>query len=169
MANFEITVVPDLQSFLMQLAATLLLYLVARHFLYKPIKDYLARRDAHIEQDFTEAKQAKETAMALKEQYETILATAKEEATKIVSDARAHGDEIKAKAAKDSKEEADRIYQRGVASLELERQKVLTELNSEIVDMAMAGAQKVLQAQADQDVDRQLVEKFVAQMGASHE
>lgn len=169
MENLQITIVPDLLSMGMQLAATIIMYFMMRHFLYTPVKNYMTKRQAYIDQNISESETAKEEAKTLKENYENSIKNAKEEASEIVANARSFGEDIKAKSIKESKEEADRIYQNGVKSLELERQKVMSSLNSDIVDMAMLGAEKVLREKSTTDVDKDMVRKFVAEMEAANE
>lgn len=169
MENLQITIVPDLLSMGMQLAATIIMYFMMRHFLYKPVKNYMTKRQAYIDQNISESETAKEEAKTLKENYENSIKNAKEEASEIVANARSFGEDIKAKSIKESKEEADRIYQNGVKSLELERQKVMSSLNSDIVDMAMLGAEKVLKEKSSESTDRKMVEDFVASLEATHD
>lgn len=169
MDNLQITIVPDLLSLALQLSATLVLYFVLRHFLYNPIKEYMSKRQAYIENNILESEEAKQQALVLKNEYDGRIKNAKQEAGEIVATARVFGDDIKSKAIKESKEEADRIYRNGVKSLELERQKVMSSLNSDIVDMAMLGAEKVLKEKSSEKTDRRMVEDFVASLEATHE
>ncbi|NLW52999.1 MAG: F0F1 ATP synthase subunit B [Tissierellia bacterium] len=169
MDNLQITIVPDLLSLALQLSATLVLYFVLRHFLYNPIKEYMSKRQAYIENNILESEEAKQQALVLKNEYDGRMKNAKQEAGEIVATARVFGDDIKSKAIKESKEEADRIYRNGVKSLELERQKVMSSLNSDIVDMAMLGAEKVLKEKSSEKTDRRMVEDFVASLEATHE
>lgn len=167
--NLKITVVPSFLELGMQLAATLVLYFVLRHFLYKPVKEFLEKRSSYIENNIRESENAKESAMQLKDKYEDQLAKAKSEAANIVASARSFGEEIKEKSIKESKEEADKIYQNGIKSLERERQRLMTSINTDIVDMAMLGAEKVLRQSSGLEMDKNLLDDFVANMEASNE
>lgn len=169
MDNLKITIVPDLLSLVLQLAATLVLFLVLKHFLYKPVKEYMSKRQSYIENNILESEQAKKEALVLKNEYDGRMKNAKQEASEIVATARGFGEDIKSKAIRESKEEADRIYRNGVKSLEQERLKVMTSLNSDIVDMAMLGAEKVLKEKSSESTDRKMVEDFVASLEATHD
>lgn len=165
----NIVIIPEPLSLLAQIIATIILFLVMSKFLFGPVKQLLKNRQDYVMSNMKESEDAKAESYRMKKEYETKLQSAKEEASEIVANARSFGEDIKAKAIKESKEEADKIYQNGVKALELERQKVMTSLNSDIVDMAMMGAEKVLREKSTSDLDRNFVEKFVADMEATNE
>ena len=169
MSNFHISIVPNLLNMGIQLAATLVLYFILRHFLYKPVKEFLEKREAYIADNIRESEEAKREASTIREKYESQIANAKSEAAEIVANARTFGEEIKVKSIQESKEESDRIYQNGIRRLEQERRKVINSLNSDIVDMAMMGTEKVLREKSGNDLDRKILEDFVADMEAYNE
>lgn len=168
MDNINISVVPD-QNFFLQIAATLILYFVMRHFLYKPAKEFLDRRKAYVENNISESEKAKEESLRLKEEYETKLKDAKTEASEILASARALGEDVKAKAVKESKELAKKEYEKGMLALEGEKKKALSSLNDQIVDMTILATEKVLRKNINSDVNRSLVESFVSDLEGANE
>lgn len=165
----QIIIIPNFLSTAIQLVALLILFLVLRHFLWKPVTEFLKKRQDYVMQNMADSEKAKEESDKLKKEYEDKLDSAKQEASEIISSARAYSEDLKAKAIRDSKEEAKKEYEKGIKDLELERQKVLTSVNDDIVDMAILSAQKILKEEANQDVDRKMVESFLADLGEAHE
>lgn len=165
----QIIIIPNFLSTAIQLVALLILFLVLRHFLWKPVTEFLKKRQDYVMQNMDDSEKAKEESDRLKKEYEEKLESAKQEASEIISSARAYSEDLKAKAVKESKEEAKKEYEKGIKDLELERQKVLTSVNDDIVDMAILSAQKILKEEANQDVDRKMVESFLADLGEAHE
>jgi F-type H+-transporting ATPase subunit b len=62
------------------------LYLLLRVLLYKPIRKFLDKREQKIQAQLTDAEEAKKKAHALLEQYQRQLAQAEEEAKKITQE-----------------------------------------------------------------------------------
>ena len=78
-------------TFIFQICNLLILTAGVKHFLFKPVQQILAKRKEEIEASYTEAEKAEGDAQAMKEEYETRLASAKEEAAEIVKSATAGG------------------------------------------------------------------------------
>ena len=78
-------------TFIFQICNLLILTAGVKHFLFKPVQQILAKRKEEIEASYTEAEKAEGDAQAMKEEYETRLASAKEEAAEIVKSAQEQG------------------------------------------------------------------------------
>ena len=68
----------------------LVLYLVFKKFLYKPVMNVIEARENMIKQQFDSAKKDQDEALKLKAEYHDRLENAKTEADQIILDARAH-------------------------------------------------------------------------------
>ena len=169
MIGIQVNVIPDIPNTLLTIVASLILYFIFRRYAWSKVKTMLDNRANLIANNLSESEEAKNTSLELQKEYEEKLREAKNEASDIIANARAYSDELKAKAIKESKEEAKKEYEKGVKDLELERQKVLSSVNDDIIDMAMLTASKVLNEKSDNSIDRSMVEKFVLDMGASNE
>lgn len=122
-----------------------------------------------MENNISESEKAKEESLRLKEEYETKLKDAKTEASEILASARALGEDVKAKAVKESKELAKKEYEKGMLALEGEKKKALSSLNDQIVDMTILATEKVLRKNINSDVNRSLVESFVSDLEGVNE
>ena len=72
---------------IISLANLLILFLMFKKFLFKPVKNILAKRDGEIEMRYTEADNAKAAAEESREKYEAKLSGANEEADAIIASA----------------------------------------------------------------------------------
>jgi F-type H+-transporting ATPase subunit b len=63
------------------------------------------------------------------------------------------------------KEQQD-MLERARREIETEKEKAIAELRREAVDLALAGASKVIEANLDSAKDRQLVESYLASLGS---
>ena len=81
-----VTIVP--WTFIAQILNLFLQAYLIKRFLFKPIKEILAKRQALADAQLTDAQKAKEEALTMKTEYEQNMAQAKDKANAIVTAAR---------------------------------------------------------------------------------
>ena len=126
-------------TFIFQICNLLILTAGVKHFLFKPVQQILVKRKEEIEASYTEAEKAEGDAQAMKEEYETRLASAKEEAAEIVS-------------------KAD-------AEIESERRKAAGELKNDISELALDIAGRVVEKEIDPETHKELIDDFISRVG----
>ncbi|MDO4778983.1 MAG: F0F1 ATP synthase subunit B [Tissierellia bacterium] len=166
---FNIFVDIEPANLILQIIVTVVLYFSLRHFLFKPVSELLQKRKNYVESNILDSENAKAEALMLKEQYQLQLIEAKNEASQIVSDARSYGEEVKNKAIKESKDLARLEYEKGIKDLENQKQKVLSSLNDEIVDMAIIAAEKVLRDNVNEKTDKKMIRNLAKDLEESYE
>lgn len=164
---FEVHVLPDLANFIPQIIATGVLFLVLRHFLFKPVTDLLDARSKKIVSNLEESTSYKREAEAVKAEYELKLEDAKGEAREIVESAKKRSDQIKDEILQEAKVEAQKISERSMLDIEREKQKMLVDLKSEVVEIAMLAATKVVQKDLDPSTHKTMINKFIDEVGES--
>lgn len=164
---FQVHVLPSLENFIPQIVATGVLFLVLRHFLFKPVTDLLDARSKKIVSNLEESTQQKEEALAVKAEYQAKLEDAKGEAREIVESAKKRSDQLKDEIIQEAKAEAQRISERAMLDIEREKQKMLVDLKSEVVDIAMLAATKVLEKDLDPNTHKTMINKFIDEVGES--
>ena len=143
----------------------LVLFLLLKHFLFKPITKLMESRTAEIENNLKEAEEKKLAAEALGAEYEKHLEDAHAETAQIVREAKDRGqqeyDGILSSAEQDARKEADRSR----AQLEAERRQMLREAQGSMTELVLAAAAKVSQKELDEEADRRLVDAFLSESG----
>lgn len=143
----------------------LILTLLVKKFLFKPVQKIIAERQAAADALTNDAEAAKQRALELQAQYEQSLAGAKEQAAQIVEqagkNAEAHSEELLAEA----RETARRMKARAEAEIEQERKKTINEVKDEIGGMAMEIASKVVEREIKEEDHRELIEEFIKNVG----
>lgn len=124
----------------------LILYALLRHFLFKPLQQMLAKRRQLVADDFARAKADKEAAADLKTQYETALASAKEERAKLLAEARARADAMAERRMAEAQREAEALMAKTRRQLAEERAQTEREVRDAIADLAMQAARKALES-----------------------
>ena len=144
-----------------------ILFFLMKKFLFGPITEIMEKRTKAIEDSFETAKSRNEEAEHLKMQYEEALSHAKAEAEEIVKEARARANDVYNRTVKAAEQEAVKVIENANQAIEMERKKTIEGIESEIVGLTMAAASKVLEKSIDEDVNKQLVDDFLAEVGAS--
>mgnify|MGYP001110560755 CR=1 FL=1 len=154
-----------LHDALLSMIAVFTLFLVASHFLFNPIRDMLKKRKEQIRDDLGDAKNSREEAQRLKEEYEAKLQNVEKEAEEILSAARKKALANEAKIIADAKEEAVRIRERAAQEAELEKKKAADDVKKEMVSIASLMAGKVVAASMNTAIQDSLLEETLKEIG----
>ena len=167
------------QSFLFNLDAQLLfdtillaiavffLVIIMSNLLFNPARKLLKDRQERIQNDINDAIEDKESAAALKAEYEGKLKEIDKEAEVILSEARQKALKNEAKIIDDAKAEASRIIKRAQEEALLEKKHAMDDMKQEMVAIASLMAEKVVAASIDTTIQDTLVEETLKEMGDS--
>lgn len=144
-----------------------ILYLLMKKFLFGPITEMMDNRTKTIEDSFEAAKNKNEEAEHLKMQYEEALSHAKVEAEEIVKEARERANDVYDRTVKAAEDEASRVIENANKAIEVERKKTIEGIENEIIGLTMAAASKILEQNINEDMNKQLVDDFLAEVGAT--
>ncbi|SFX10313.1 F0F1 ATP synthase subunit B [Ruminococcus sp. XPD3002] len=144
-------------------ANVIILFVLLRIFLFKPINKIKDERTRTVQDDLDSAKKAKEEAEALRQQYDDSISSAKEEANKIIMKAHEDAEADKTMIMKKSQEEAEEIVTAAGKAAENERKRIIQQAQSQIADLAIAAASKVVGANLDDEKNRRLVDEFLSE------
>ena len=143
----------------------LVLFLLLKHFLFKPITEMMESRTAEIENNLKDAEDQKQKASELTAQYVEKLQGAHAEAAQIVSEARQRGqreyDAILKTAGQDAQKEQERVR----ADMEREREEMLRGVQENVTELVLLTASKLSQKELDEESDRKLVDSFLSEAG----
>jgi F-type H+-transporting ATPase subunit b len=137
-----------------------------KKFLFKPINNILEKRQNLADKAIKEAREAKEEADSLKDQYESSLTKAHSEAAQIVSDAQKEAQTKADALVQDAQKEAADIKARAAADIEQEKKKAINEAKDEIGGLAMDIAGKVVEKEINENDHKKLIEDFISKVGA---
>ena len=143
----------------------IVLYLLLRHFLFKPVTKVMEERARAIEDGLAQAEQAKRAAQTLERENEERLAQVRSQADQIVSQARDQGklayDQIIASAQAD----AQAIRAGAQAQAEAERRQMLQDVRRQAVSLTLLAAARVSGQAMDRESDREMAEDFLREAG----
>jgi F-type H+-transporting ATPase subunit b len=142
-----------------------LLFFIIKKFLYKPVKNILAKRQSELDEQYATAAEAEAEAKASRTAWEEKLAGANAEADAILKKATEtaayRGEQIVAGA----KEQADSIIRIAKTEAELEVKKAAEGVKREIVDLSGALTEKMLEREIKTEDHRALIDAFIEDIG----
>lgn len=147
--------------------AVFFLVLAMSYLLFNPARKLLKDRQARIANDIDSAKEDKESAEALKAEYEAKLKEVDKEAEVILADARQKAMKNQTKIIDEAKEEASRIIAHAKQEAELEKKHAMDDMKQEMITIAAMMAQKVVAASIDTSIQDSLVDETLKEMGES--
>ncbi|MBE5769777.1 MAG: F0F1 ATP synthase subunit B [Clostridiales bacterium] len=155
----------NLWQILISLANLLVMFLILKHFLFKPVMKMMAARQAQVDKIYDDANEDRTQAADMKQEYEQRLATAREEADGLVRNAvttaQRRGDAIVAEA----NSQASHIKQKAEEEIALEKKQMLMSVRSEISDMAVSIASKVVEREIQKEDHENFMDEFIRNVG----
>ena len=159
----------NIWQILISLINLVLLFFIIKKFLFKPVKNILAKRQDEINSQYDAADQARTEAEQSRVAYEEKLSGAKSEADAILQsaadNAKYRGDKIIAEA----QQTADGIIRRAETEAELERKKAIDGIKQEIVSVSGALAEKMIEREINTDDHRALIDSFIEGIGEEND
>ena len=146
-------------------ANIIILFILLRIFLFKPINKMMNERTESIQKDIDDAEKARQEAEELRRQYSDTISDAKEEASRIIMKAHDDAETERSNIIQKSHEEADEIVSAASETIENERRRVLQQAQSQIADLAIEAASKIVGANLDDEKNRKLVDEFLSEEG----
>jgi F-type H+-transporting ATPase subunit b len=137
-----------------------IIFVVLRAWVYKPILGLLERRRTAIAEGLEDARIAAEARQNAEEEAQQVLSEAQAKASQVLREANeraeAQGKEILAEA------EADvaRKREEALVDIQSERELILGELRGQVGALAIAAAQKLINASLDEQRQRALIDEF---------
>ena len=145
---------------------TLVIFVILAFILSKyafgPITASVEARERALEAAIESAKRDREEAARLLAEHRANLEASYAESQKIIADARIAAERVRAELVEQAHAEQASILARARQEIESEKVRAIAALRREAVDLAIAGASKVIEKNLDQDANRKLVESFLA-------
>jgi F-type H+-transporting ATPase subunit b len=142
-----------------------LLLVVLRVVAWKPILGVIEERERAIRESLDSSRRAREEAEAALEENRRILADARRTAGEIVQRGERDAERAKGEILEAARKEQEDVVRRARETIEREMRQAVREIRSVAADLALAAAEKLLEARMDEGADRRLVEKYLDELG----
>ncbi|HEX3928495.1 MAG TPA: F0F1 ATP synthase subunit B [Gemmatimonadales bacterium] len=169
MQNLPLPFQPTAGLFIWTLVVFLLLLVVLSKFIFPTLVKMTADREAAIAKQLAEAAQMRAEAATALEEHRQALARARTEAQAIVAEARQAAERERTLGVEKTHREQEELLSRARREIADERERALSSIRRETVDLAIAAAGKVVGTRLDGAADRKVVEDYLATLGKSQE
>jgi F-type H+-transporting ATPase subunit b len=131
------------------------------------VKNMEKAREDRIRNDLESAERTRAEAEAEKAQYDASLADSRNEAARIIDEARASADNVRRDLIARAEAEAQEIRDRAQADIANQRNQAMAQLRDEVAELSIDLAGRIVEKNLDNDTNRQLVNSFIDQVGSN--
>lgn len=146
----------------------LIIFLIFRFLLYKPVCKMLDKRKEMAAAEIDEARKAKEAAQKAEEEYTARLADAKAEASEIMKQATLRAQKREEEIVDEANKKAAEIRTKAEESIERDKQRALNEIKNEISDIVVMAAGKVVEKEISASDNEEIISKFLEEVGSAN-
>lgn len=158
--------IPDLR----ELAAGIIAFAIVFFFVWKyaipAFNEMIENRQKAIKASLEAAEAEKAEAATLKADYEKSISGAREEANKIVEEARQAGESARADIVARAETEAAEIKSRASQELQSEREQAVSAMRREVAGLSLDVAEKLVGRNLDRASQQALVDQFIDELGS---
>ena len=165
MGQFEAFVGVNFWTALFILLNTLIIFFVAKKFLFGPVMKIIADRQQEIDDMYAQAESSRDTAEKLQSEYEEKLSEAAATSERLVKEATVRGQAKEEEIIRQANERAEAIRAKASADIAQEKKKALNDAKDEISVIALAIAGKVVGRELDANDQSKLVDSFIEELG----
>jgi F-type H+-transporting ATPase subunit b len=142
----------------------ILVLMILRWTAWKPLMAALTAREDKIRGSLEQAEQARQQAQALLEQHRKQVAAAEDQVQRILTEGRALADRQKAEINEKAQSSARHMIAQAKEEIQREKDAALLQLRSEVADLAIGAAGKILDKNLDTPAQRALADAAIREI-----
>ncbi|NCB31686.1 MAG: ATP synthase F0 subunit B [Clostridia bacterium] len=150
----------NVSDIILHLVNIVVLYLLLRLLIYKPVRKFMDNRAARVQAQMDEATRINEEAHQKQVEYEQRLAAMEEEASNKMQEANRAASEAAAAITAQAQEEAKTILEQAQTEADQQRETIQRQVRPQIVDISVDIAEKLLGREVSREDNRALIDSF---------
>ena len=143
----------------------IVLFLLLRKFLIKPVRNIMEKRDEMIRSGLENARKSQSDAELIKQEYEEKLKNAGDISAGIISDAKKEAEARSKNILEEANAKADNILNSARENAETAKIKAVSEAKEQIADLAAEMARKLVTTSKDSNFDSGEYDRFIRETG----
>ena len=155
----------NIWQILISLANLLIMYLILKKFLFGPVQKVISTRQKQVDDIYGEANKSREEAESMRQEYEEKLATARDEADGIVRSAVQTAQRRSDTMVSEAAEQVSHMKQKAQDEIAQEKKQMLSGVRSEISDIAVEIASKIVGREVRKEDHESFVDDFIRNVG----
>lgn len=138
------------------------LFVVLSKFAFGPITRAVEARERALQDAIDAAKRDRDEAARLLAEHRTQIEGARAEAQRMIGEGRAVGEKLRAEMIEETRAQQQEMLERARREIGQERDIAIGQLRAEAIELAIKGAERVIEKNLDDATNRKLVESFLA-------
>ena len=155
----------NLWNTLLSLANLVIIFLILKKFLFKPVQKVMNERRSQVDKLYSEAGESLEAAKGLKQEYEQRMASARQEADQLIKTATQNAQRKSDQIVAEANSQASHVKQKAEAEIAQQKKQMLKDVRSEISELAVDIASKVVEREISQKDYDGFVDEFIQNVG----
>jgi F-type H+-transporting ATPase subunit b len=147
------------------LVSFLVLLALLSKFAFKPIAQALDRRGETIRKSIEDADKQRAEAKKLLEDYQKQVADARNEAGKIIEEARQLGERVRKEVVEKANAESSASVQRAQEEIQRQKEKGIQEMKDTVAALSVQIASRVIEKEVNEATHHQLIENLIKDLG----
>lgn len=139
-----------------------ILLVVLTKFAFKPITAAVEAREKALQDAINAAQKNREDSERMLAEQRAGIESARNEAQRFIAEGRAAGDKMRSDMIAETRVQQQELLDRARKEIESEKEKAIADLRREAIELAIAGASKVIEKNLDDASNRKIVESFLA-------
>jgi F-type H+-transporting ATPase subunit b len=160
-------ILPETNELIWGALSFMVLFFLLAKVALPPMQKSMQARSDKIRESLDEAERAKAEAGAVLADYQRQLADAKGEAGRIIEEARQSADSVKRDLMARAESEAVEQRRRNAEQIAAERDRVMSELQSQVAVVAVEMAERVVESSLDREASLRLIENYINTVGST--
>lgn len=152
-------------TFVAQICNLFLTVFLMKKFLFDRVNKITEARKQMADAQIEEAEKANKEAKTMRDEYEASIKNAKDEARQIIADAQKNAVQRGEAIVADAKKEAVALKEKASADIAHERAAAFEQMKSEIGDIAVTIAAKVIEKEVKEEDHQKLIDEFISDVG----
>jgi F-type H+-transporting ATPase subunit b len=139
-----------------------ILMVVLSRFAFKPMLAAVEAREQALRQAIEDARRDREEAEKVLAEQRAQLERGRVEAQKLIADGRSTAEKLRNDLLEQTRAQQQEMLERARRDIQTEKDNAIAALRREAVDLAIAGASRVIERNLDNDANRKLVETYLS-------
>ena len=152
-------------SIIVTICNLLILFLIIKKFLFKPVQKVLSQRQQEVDKIYDDAEKAQSAAQKDKKEYSEKLSGVNLEAEKIIKQATDKANRMSESIISEADETAAQKLRKADEDIAQERKKAVNEIKDEISTISVEIAQKVVEREINEKDHEKLIDSFIDSIG----
>lgn len=144
------------------LVTFIVLFIILGKFVFPIITASVEERERKLEEATQAAKRDREEAGRILAEQQRQIEAARQEAQKIIVEGRQVGEKVRAQMIEETHQQQQQMLERARSEIEREKNQAIADMRREAIELAIAGASKVIEKNLDDQANRKIVESFLS-------